>query len=847
MHRSHPWVFGQLYFKCNCWGASSKRVKGFVVLLAYVGSVVLILLRLAPDLSAQALQPVRVLQEAPWVLSPMSAPSMRPISAYWDPRQSTYFIDFPGLLEEVQIPTLIEGSVVRVSYAEIVYKVDFAQGTVEVDLGGVDSLDAEGYLQSRGRFMLSPSNLQKVFPEGMLAYDTSRLLLRVSQELFAAPGFRTRAPTLRLSPLLYGRTRRLIGGTWLGYRMSRMQRFEYAADYTGQFNVRASALWGQIDIDVTAFHTDGTETELRRVNYLLDFPESSWVTQIGLGRTYEHHWTSRYMYEGLRMSNRPLSTRHQQREARLSGIAEPNAIVSALVGGVVADRVQADGQGRYQLQLPVYYGTSQAEIEIIPADGGPPTRETRLLFIGEDLVPAGRLYYDLQGGQTQIGKNPYGHARFSYGLSQSLTALSSFTYTDEEQTATLGVASQIADAMMVSAELAYPARAARATLQLFLNRLQIQTDATLSDDSEFSLYRQRWISRFGWSTPQLSLFLHADHSESFTGRISTHAQVSGTARLARRTSLVLAAGPRVTRYASDAPRDSRVQWRSTLTRYVTPGPIRGRVGFQAHGGQYEPLDFAGGTLYASYRRVSFGARIGYDAAAGGMSASLSLRMNAPWGNIASHASLDPDNSYLQQSLHGSMAFDRSLSLSRYSHPWSSVLLQPFLDLDRNGRKDPGEDPLDGLDIQVIRASTEASVSGGVRADFLAPSTPYQIVIDPRSIPGPQFNLPGGTAFSFMSDPVELKRIHIPVHRNIIVNGSVESLPLSSPTLAVVVFYQEAREVARTAVSQQGRFTLLLPPGFYRIELIDQLGQEDLSSFSQTLNLEPVPAYDLQIR
>ena len=811
--------------------------------------LLLALLLAAPDLSAQVLQPVRVLQEAPWVLSPMSAPSMRPVPAYWDPHQSTYFIDFPALLEKIQVPVVIEGATVRARYAESVYDVDFAQGTVEVDPGSgkMDSLDARGFFQSGDRFLLTPPNLQKVFPEGTLFYDTSRLLLQVSQELFAVSGFRARAATLKLSPLLYGRTRRWIGGTWVGYRLSRMQRSEHAPDYNGSFNVRANALWGQFHIDATASHTDRTTTTLRRVNYLLDFPESRWITEVGLGRTYEHHWVGRRMYEGLRMSNRPLSTRHQQREARLSGVAEPNAIVSASVAGVVADRVQADGQGRYHLYIPAYYGTLQADIEVIPAAGGPPTRETQSLFISEDLVPAGRLYYDLQGGRTQTNKLPYGHARLSYGLSRSLTALSSFTYTNTAQTATLGVAKQIAGTIMISAELAYPARAVRATLQMFLDRMQLQTDAILSEDSQFSFYRQRWTSRFGWSASRLSLFFHADHSESFAGQVSTYAQVSGTARLARRTSLVLAAGPRITRYTSDAPRDTRVQWRSTLTRYVTPGVFRGRLGFQAYGGQIEPLDFVGGTLHAAYRTVNFGARVGYDTAAGGMSASFSLRINAPWVNFASHSSLDPDNPYHQQSLYGSMVLDRAPALSRYSHPWSSALLQPFLDIDRNGRKDPGEVSLDGLDIQVIRASTEATASGGVRADFLAPSTPYQVVIDPRSIPGPQLSLPSGTAFSFMSDPAELKRIHIPVHQNTIVKGAVENLPLSSPTLAVVVFYQENREVARTAVSQQGRFTLLLPPGYYRIELIDRLGQEDLSDFTQTLNLEPVPTYDLQIR
>jgi len=90
-------------------------------------------------------------------------------------------------------------------------------------------------------------------------------------------------------------------------------------------------------------------------------------------------------------------------------VAGPNAVVSALVGGVVAGRVQSDGQGRYRLTVPAHYGTSRAELEIVPAGGRPLTLQTRYLLITEDLLPAGNLYWDLQSRREQFDRSTGGY------------------------------------------------------------------------------------------------------------------------------------------------------------------------------------------------------------------------------------------------------------------------------------------------------------------------------------------------------------------------------------------------------------------------------------------------------
>lgn len=163
--------------------------------------------------------------------------------------------------------------------------------------------------------------------------------------------------------------------------------------------------------------------------------------------------------------------------------------MSALVVGVVAGRVQADWQGRYRLTVPAHYGTSRAELEIVPAGGRPLTRQTRNLLITEDLLPAGTLYWDLQAGRERFdwstcGYLPtYGHVRTNYGLSRNLTTLGSYTRVDTLQTTTLSLVINIAGAAMFSAEAADPSPDVRATVRLFLDRFQLQGEAAIAAES----------------------------------------------------------------------------------------------------------------------------------------------------------------------------------------------------------------------------------------------------------------------------------------------------------------------------------------------------------------------------
>ncbi len=816
----------------------------------------------SPSLGQEAPErerPIRVMQETPWTISVMSGvvPSLRPVQAYWDQRTATYFLDLVTFFQTLDLAVEIEGRTVRARDDAGAYVVDFEEGTMQYVVRGQvrrqEQMLEGGFLHNGEDFLLTPPNVQKVFAPGALEYDNATLSIRLSSSVFPRDPspFRLRSvsPTHARGPLLYGRTRKFLGGTQMSYRVTRSQRQERVINYNGFMQLRASAFGGRISADGTLSRSaSGTvNTGIRAMSYMLDFPESSTVTRVEIGRNSLYQWPVRRSFDGVRLSNLPLSTRNLQHEAEIKGAAEPNALVSASVGGVVVDRVQADGQGRYVLRIPAYYGTSRADVEIVPAGGGVPTVETRYLFITEELAPPGTFYWDLQAGRDRFDQSRFGFAQVRYGLSQSLSANSSFVFADTLHTATLGVTKNLWGVVTSGAEMSYPELAGRGTLRLYYGNVRLQGEVEIADKPGFSYYRRRLQGQFGASFSRLSIFFNASDLESFGGSEFTSLNGSTTLRISRRLNLLLSGGRTMTRSPLGIQLEPRPQWKSVLTRYLALGRLRGRIGVQGDGGRYEDIDFAGLTVYSAYRSVTFGTRVGYDFPAETIAATFTLRMDAPWVSFNGHSSLDPVNPYHLQSMYGSMELSRGVRFSRQSRAYSSALLRAYVDLDRDGRKDENEPPLPQLDIDVVKARVEHAQDGGVRADFLVPSTQYQVVIDPRSIRGPDLDLPTGTTFSFMSDPGETKQIDIPVYKNTIIEGAVEDLPLSSPTLAVVIFYQGREEVVRAAVSQEGRFTALLAPGSYRVEVLDLLGQEGLDEFTSTVNVQAVDSQFLPVQ
>ena len=779
--------------------------------------------------------PVRFVQETPWTVSGLGIlEEVLPVIVYWAPNERQYYLPLAPYLDLLGFRVVADSLQLEATREAVHFAIDAATGTA-VRESDAFRLDSTEYFVSQGDLYVSFNGLRRLFAPQAIQFDHARLHMTHA----AAAAVLPRIPA-ETSPLRYGRSRPLWGGTHLDYRITRTQWQEYQPTYHGFIRTHSNALGGRLLSESLLSRADSTlSIDVRSLSYLLDFPGSELLTQVEAGRLNFYGWPRQTAYDGIRLSNQPVADRFVQRYARLYGVAEPGAVVTATVGGVNVDRVYADEQGDYEVRIPAYYGSSLAHVETAPADGGPTTLRIHHLYVSQDLPPPGKFYWDVRLGREIAGTNAllrFAEAR--YGLSPTFAARAAYV----QPGAPLVGLTKNWGGLSADAEVALPLEAGRLRMWAQNTRLRLQADAAFSQNSAWSYYRSRFSGHLGWQRARSSLFLQATrwtttdgntHNTSLTSSVSTS--------LSRTMRALLTAGLSSLQRAQQEAQPWGLHWRGTITRTLSRGT---RIGLHGEGGLNRDVDFVGVATHGGWRWISLGLRIGYDQ---GVAASFTLRFDTPWTSITNRSALGASAPHSHsQSMYGSMALGRTPNLSRQSQARSSALLQAFLDADRDGRKDSDEPYLQDVAFHVAHAHMRQEGPGRVRADLLVPHQYYQVRVDPRSLKNPRFALATGEQFSFVADPGQTKRLNIPVQEHTIVDGALGELPPFSAARLQVVFLQDDIEIARAELSQEGRFSARLAPGRYRVELKDLFERVDLSGYDQHVDVLDQPEQVLRL-
>ncbi len=145
----------------------------------------------------------------------------------------------------------------------------------------------------------------------------------------------------------------------------------------------------------------------------------------------------------------------------------------------------------------------------------------------------------------------------------------------------------------------------------------------------------------------------------------------------------------------------------------------------------------------------------------------------------------------------------------------------FLDRNANGRRDPGEPAIPGVQVQVGTGLASSDVDGRYRVWDLMPFDPMPISVDSTTLPSPLW-IPVLRHNSIEAGPNRFEPLDIPVVAGGVLEGRVSWLrdgATSLPPIPLLVLNAAGEVIARTATFSDGEFVLFgVRPGVMTVRV-----------------------------
>ena len=649
--------------------------------------------------------------------------------------------------------------------------------------------------------LLEIDTLQVAFGSD-LEWDESGLSIRLSTaaELFDPEQFDGRMTLISEDPqdVLFGRERRLLGGLLVNYRITHRFREQVGSHWYGSMGYAANMLGGAVRGQLSRHQQSAA--------YSLDL-NSAYLTRVEAGYFQSPSLMAVQSGLSLRVSNNPLVPLRVHRTRILSGIAEPHAIIRAQVSRITTESAQADRLGRYALDIPVFYGSTYAGIEVEPLGAQPYVAQRYYHLTPTALLPKGKVYYDAAVSQTR------GHSTVAWGLTQGLTLRGGYGYGYSRRD--IGLTMLLQPTLYVDAETNIAERTGTAQMTWWRPWGELNAG-----------YRRRSIP---WSQEMIS----AGWS-FFTGAVSLRGRVQHTVHeaLPNLTSLQPYLGWRspwgteVSVTGTSRWRDgvrSPVAWRSMLRQIKRVG--RGIILAELR------LDGLGNDVRAYVANVQYRARR-IDM---GLSMSMvdryeliprvRVQWHTNWSWLRAEASQAGGIATFEQSARGSASMGRDVSLSALHRESTQAVFRVFVDTNLNGRLDQGEPTDNAVELNMPSQALIRKKNGELRAMNLVPYAVYLVEVLAPTINNPNLVPSTGYRFAFTAEPGRTRHIDIPLQPLIPVMGQITGWSLAFELLEVTL--SNGTEQVSAPVFADGGFVVQLPPGIWQVAVVNGLSGEEV--------------------
>jgi hypothetical protein len=530
---------------------------------------------------------------------------------------------------------------------------------------------------------------------------------------------------------------------------------------------------------------------------------------------------------GLQITNAPTSYRRSFGTYRISNITQPNWIVELYVNNVLVNYTRADASGNYTFAVPLLYGTTIIKLRFYGPSGEEISSEQNVM-VPFNFLPKNEFEYTAGAGIVEDGSM----SRFSrvsgyYGLTSGLTVGGGTEYLSSVKSGNtmpfIGSSARLWNNLLISGEYAYGVRTKSVLSYSFNSGIQIELNDTwykqgqTAINNNFSQERKAILSmplrnnffsaytRFTFDQIFLPQFQYTTVDwliSAATGHMNANIETYGVYLSKNEPGVnskisITATGYRGFLLTEQVQFDYRTKKLMDIKEQV------------------EHRFSQKGFLTLSYETNIFSHL---------NSIELGLRYDFTWGQTAVSARKSNAVTSYIQSANGSLVSDAAAKYLKFDNHTNvgrgGVTVIPFLDLNLNGKMDPGEPKVAGLKLHINGGQVEQNTRDTlIRVTNLEPYINYTLELDPANFGNIAWQIKKCN-ISVAIDPNKIKEIDVPVSvvgeiaGKVVLNSNAGQQELSGIMLR---FYNRKshKMIAQTLTEPDGYFDYLgLPPGDY---------------------------------
>jgi hypothetical protein len=472
---------------------------------------------------------------------------------------------------------------------------------------------------------------------------------------------------------------------------------------------------------------------------------------------------------GVQLTNTPTTYRRSFGTYTLSDKTEPGWIVELYVNNVLVDYIKADASGFYNFEVPLVYGNSIVKLKFFGPWGEERTREQNI-SIPYNFLPEKTLEYTLSAGivEDTLGSR-FSKTTITYGATKNLTVGGGAEYlssvTSQPFMPYINASLRVTNNLLLSGEYALGVRS-KGTLSYRLpSNLQFDINYTLYNKDQKAIFYNYREER----KATLSIPLKIGKFSSFQ-RFSVYQIVLPLSKYTTGEWLIsgslFGVSTNLTTYALFVENVKPYLYSNLSMAFRLPAGIilmpQAQYGYTENElysikARLEKRVLKNGFLNLSYEQ-NFRNNLKL--------AEAGFRYDFSFAQAGASVRQYNDKTSFIEYARGSLIRDRKTKYigtdNRPNVGRGGISVIPFLDLNANGKKDPGEPKAQGLNLhsnggRIVKNDRDTTI----RILGLEPYTNCFIDLDPGSFDNISWRLAKET-YSVSVDPDILKKIEIPV-------------------------------------------------------------------------------------